>query len=110
MSVDFEEIGLRVAKRRKILNLTQEELAERADLSTTHIQNIERASSKCSIDSLMKLSIALQVTPDYLLSGTYVYIDDPKLNLIKSNIMRCNTKHFDLMLIFIAWVADQDIK
>ena len=110
MSVDFIEIGSRVSKRRKILNLTQEELAEKADLSTTHIQNIERASSKCSINSLMKLSIALQVTPDYLLSGTYVYMDEPKLDMIKAYIMRCNTKHFDLIINFIAWVADQDIK
>lgn len=110
MNVDYGEIGLRVAKRRKLLNLTQEELAEMAELSTTHIQNIERASSKCSIDSLMKLSAALQVTPDYLLSGTYKYIDEPKLDMIKTNILRCNAKHFDLILNFIVWVADQDVK
>ena len=42
MSVNYEEIGRRAAKRRKILNFTQEELAEKAGLSKTHIQNIER--------------------------------------------------------------------
>lgn len=110
MSVDFAEIGLRVAKRRKILNLTQEELAEKADLSATHIQNIERSSSKCSVDSLMKLSVALQVNPDYLLSGTYKYIDESKLDLLKAHILRCNTKHFDLILHFIDWAVNQDIK
>ena len=88
MNVDYGEIGLRVAKRRKLLNLTQEELAEMAELSTT----------------------ALQVTPDYLLSGTYKYIDEPKLDMIKTNILRCNAKHFDLILNFIVWVADQDVK
>lgn len=79
MKVDYEEIGLRVAKRRKILNLTQEELAEQADLSKTHIRNIERSSSKCSIESLMNLADALQVTSDYLLSGSYKLVDEPKI-------------------------------
>ena len=110
MSVNYEEIGRRVAKRRKILNITQEELAEKAELSKTHIQNIERGSSKCSVASLMQLSVALQVSPDYLLSGVYKHFDESKLNLLKANIMRCNAKHFDMIFNFIEWAAGQDVK
>ena len=110
MSVNYEEIGQRVAKRRKSLNFTQKELAEKAKLSKTHIQNIERGSSKCSVESLMQLSVALQVSPDYLLSGTHKVIDESKLDMLKANILRCNAKHFDMVLNFIEWAAEQDVK
>ena len=110
VGVDYEEIGRRAAKRRRILNLTQEELAELADLSKTHIQNIERGSSKCSVESLMRLSDALQVTPDYLLSGSFKHFDEPKLDSLKTNILRCNMKHFDMIFNFIEWAAEQVVK
>ena len=109
LDVNYKEIGERVAKRRRVLNLTQEELAEIANLSKTHIQNIERASSKCSVASLLRLSGALQVNPDYLLSGAYKQLDESDLDFLKSHIFRCNPKRFDLVLNFIAWTAEQDL-
>ena len=110
MIVDYVEIGRRVAKRRRILNLTQEELAELAELSKTHVQNIERGSSKCSVESLMHLSDALQVTPDYLLSGSYKQFDESNLDILKANIFRCIMKQLDMILNFIEWAAEQNVK
>lgn len=67
--MNFEEIGARIKKRRIELNLTQEKLAEKTDLTETHIGAIERATSKCSIETLVKLAEVLSLNVDYLLFG-----------------------------------------
>ena len=46
-----------------------EELAEIADLSTVYISYIENAKRKPSLESLIKISNALEITIDELLYG-----------------------------------------
>jgi transcriptional regulator with XRE-family HTH domain len=67
--MNFEEIGKRIRKRRKELKLTQEALAEKIDVTSTYIGAIERSTSKCSIETLAKLSTILDLDMDYLLFG-----------------------------------------
>ena len=43
MQIDYISLGSRIKEVRKNQDLTQEQLAELADLSTTHISNIENA-------------------------------------------------------------------
>ena len=64
---DYVSLGQRIRKARKALNLTQEELAEKCDLSTAHIGHIERGTRALSIESLITLSQILNVSTDYLL-------------------------------------------
>ena len=63
------EFGLRVAELRRIKRMTQEELAEILGVSKKHISQIERGVAACSIDLLMDISTALNVSTDYLLTG-----------------------------------------
>lgn len=51
---EFRLLGLTIAYYRKLLGLTQAELAEATNLSRTHISNIEAPNGKTSI-SLNKL-------------------------------------------------------
>ena len=62
-------IGKRVASRRRQLRLTQEQLAERADLSQQYIACLECGIRGLGAESIIKLSRALQVSSDYLLFG-----------------------------------------
>jgi transcriptional regulator with XRE-family HTH domain len=82
--MNFEDIGARVKKRRIELNLTQEKLAEKAELTETHIGAIERATSKCSIETLVKLAQILELNVDYLLFGT----TDNNIDHTFSNFMK----------------------
>nr|MDA8221746.1 helix-turn-helix transcriptional regulator [Desulfitobacterium hafniense] len=41
MEINYKELGERIAKRRKVLNLTQDDVAEATGLSNNHISNIE---------------------------------------------------------------------
>jgi len=60
-------IGTNVRGFRKNLRLTQEKLAERANLHPTFLGDIERANANMSIDTLKKLAKALKVEPYILL-------------------------------------------
>lgn len=67
--LDFVEFGKRVKQKRLELGYTQEKLAELTDLTNTYIGAIERATSKCSVETVTKLATVLNVDIDYLLLG-----------------------------------------
>ncbi len=61
--------GKRLQSARKALGITQEELAERLRVDRNHITRMERGIRVCSIDLLVEISVALEVSTDYLLTG-----------------------------------------
>ncbi len=65
--IDYKEIGEKIRKQRERLGLTQEQLSEICDLSTSFVGHIERGSRKLSVDSLYRLASALDMSADYLL-------------------------------------------
>jgi len=54
-------LGVAIRKRRLALGLTQEELAERADLHWTYISGIERGVRNVSIVNLFHIAASLGV-------------------------------------------------
>ena len=62
-------IGRRINKRRKQLDLTQEQLAERMNVSIQMISNLERGNKAIKIENLIKLCEVLDVSTDYILFG-----------------------------------------
>lgn len=66
--MDSKELGERVAKSRKDLNLNQEELAEKAGLSRAYISLIERGeAANISTKILNNLAVALGIPVTKLL-------------------------------------------
>ena len=70
MTLDYTEIGKRIARRRKELGLKQSEVEEKADLGYKYLSNIERSISIPSVEVIMRLAVALDTTPDEFLIGT----------------------------------------
>lgn len=68
--IDYNLLGKRVAALRKERKLTQERLAEMAGISNNYLSNIENCYSIPSLETLMNICIALEVTPDSVLVGT----------------------------------------
>lgn len=66
-SINYAEIGMRIRRRREHIGLTQEQLGEACDLSSSFIGHIERGSRKLSVESLCRLASVLDVSTDYLL-------------------------------------------
>ena len=70
-----KEMGKRVAQRRKELGLTQEKAAERCGLSHQFFASIETGGKNVRGESLLKLSMGLDISADYLLTGRVIDLD-----------------------------------
>ena len=67
MSLSYLKIGRRIRELRMAEKLSQMELAELADISPTYMSYIETGVRKLSIDTLVQIANALQVTTDSIL-------------------------------------------
>jgi len=61
--------GDNVRRRRKLADLSQEELSVRASLHRTEISQIERGLRLCRVDTVAKLAGAMEVDPGRLFEG-----------------------------------------
>lgn len=73
--LNYRLIGKRIKEIREINNLTQEELAERADLSKVFIAYIETGKRKPSLETIVKISQALDTSIDNILIGNALSTD-----------------------------------
>ncbi len=62
-------IGQRIRKRRDVLNITQQELAQALGVTPQHISVVEQNKRVPSLTFLAKLAEQLGVSIDYLVSG-----------------------------------------
>ena len=58
-----------IRKFRKERRLTQEQLAERANISPAFVGHIERGEKKASLETMSRLVMVLGTTMDYLVLG-----------------------------------------
>ena len=70
-NIDFEKIGRTLKELRICKNLTQEYVADIADVNTSHISNIENNRVKVSLTTLVQICNALNTTVDYILADEY---------------------------------------
>lgn len=73
MNVNFKLIGKRIQEVRKQQEMTQAELAALTDMSDSYISYIETAKKQESLESLVRISNALGITVDELLSGNQLH-------------------------------------
>ncbi len=69
MSINYQIIGKRIREIRKREKISQEKLAERSELSTQYISQIETAARRASLTSLVNIAGALNVGIEELLYG-----------------------------------------
>ena len=73
MNVNFKLIGKRIQEVRKQQEMTQAELAALTDMSDSYISYFETAKKQASLESLVRISNALGITVDELLSGNQLH-------------------------------------
>ena len=83
MEINKKLIGKRIKHRREIAGLSQEQLAERLNLSKNHISSIECGKSMLTTKGLIALCNVLGGTPDYYLIGEIVPETDAITTLIQ---------------------------
>lgn len=73
MSIDYVALGKRIKAARAKCGLTQEKLAERAHLTTSHISKIETADTKPSLTTIVDIANAMHTSVDALLADSAHY-------------------------------------
>ena len=98
----LQQIGQRIIERRKKLGLTQEALAEKGDMTTQFVSYAESGKRAMRPENLLKISSALGVSADYILTGEIIDKDylllsekmrkltPSQLRLIENIIDECN--------------------
>ena len=69
--MDYKKLGENIRKERLKQGLTIEDLAFKAGISPNYLGKIERAQTKLSLDTLIKISNALNLTADPLLKHEF---------------------------------------
>ena len=68
--IDYVSIGKRIKKNRLNQGMTQEILAEKVNISIPHISRIENGSSSPSLQTLVDICNALDITIDNLMQDS----------------------------------------
>ena len=69
MNDQLIQFGQRVRELRKLKKLSQEELADIAELDRTYIGSVERGRRNISLVNILKIANALEVKPSLLLES-----------------------------------------
>lgn len=67
--MDYRSLGNRIRQERININMTQEALAEKANISPSFMGQIERGDRKLSLETLVSISKVLGISLDYLVYG-----------------------------------------
>ena len=63
----LNQIGQRIRKHRERSRLSQEQLAERIDVSSQTISTAETGKKRLRVENIIKICEVLEISPDYLL-------------------------------------------
>ena len=84
--MDYVALGMRIRKQRKLMQMTQDQLSEKASISLSFLGHIERGSRKSSLETLVSLANALEVSADYLLQDSLKIVDSVAQSQYSSSV------------------------
>lgn len=108
MDLDYKEIGKRIARRRKMLNLTQAKAEEMSDIGYGYLTSIERGVSIPSTEVVMRLALALDTTPDEFLVGTSRR-EGEEWRDVAELLRTMDARQLNLARSFLTWLSEQKL-
>lgn len=107
--LNFKEIGKRIRNQREQLNYTREQLAEKLDVSSKFISDIELGVKGISIKTLANLTDILNMNADYLLFGEE-YDGGAEQSMIVSLYRKCPEQHRSNLITIVKSFVDTAIE
>ena len=101
----LKEMGQRIMLRRKSLRLTQEELAEKMDVSTQMISNLELGKKAIRPENLAKVCDVLDISADYVLTGARRQKEE--VNILIEKLMELSEKEFKIISSMINYMSEK---
>lgn len=91
MDISLRQIGERLCARRQQMDMTQEQLAEKADVTAQTISYAELGKKAMRADTIAGVCDALEISADYLLFGD---ITPKELSALERKISRLPPEQF----------------
>ena len=90
MLPDYDIIGKRIKTSRLEAGITQEELANKLNVSVAYVSRVERGGAAINLKRLIEIADILKVTASYLLSGSNVTAKDYLRQDLAEVLDKCN--------------------
>lgn len=90
MATDYKALGKRISNARKQAGITQEALGEQLNMTRKHISVIESAIKRPSLDALVDIANALDVSTDDLLVDSLMHSTSTSNSEIHRLLLDCN--------------------
>lgn len=91
MDTTLQQIGRRLYERRKQLRMTQDELAEQADVTAQTISTAELGKKAMRADTIIRVCGALDISADYLLFG---YVSTQDLSILSQKVSQLTPEQY----------------
>ena len=101
----LKEMGQRIMLRRKSLRLTQEELAEKIDVSTQMISNLELGKKAIRPENLAKVCDVLDGSADYVLTGAKRQKEE--VNILMEKLMELSENELKIISSMINYMSEK---
>ena len=108
--IDYKALGAKLRQKRLLLDLTQENVAEKLDLSESFYSRIERGDRVLSVETLVKVACFFDISLDYLLLDSTQSSADDKLLLEIDAIFRDKDPSQTTFLLNLLKVQSENIE
>ena len=95
--MDYYKLGMRIRETRKKKAISQQELSYEIEYSIPHISHVENGSTKLSVDFLVKVANALDVTADQLLCDSLNHSDKVFQENILESLRDCSNQELRII-------------
>lgn len=97
----YKILGENIKRERLKLNLTQDQLSEKLDISTSYLGRIERGERNLPLDTLFKIATIFNVSIDYLLRGFVISDNELTSSEIDKLLKSLSSNEMNLILNMI---------
>lgn len=107
--IDYVSIGKQIKKSRVNRGMTQEVLAEKVNISIPHISRIENGSSSPSLQTLVDICNALDITIDNLMQDSLPAAKKRVVGRLEALLAGCTSAEMN-MIMNVVEVLLQEIR
>lgn len=97
MAIDYKSIGNRIKRYRMDKKLSQEDLAAMTGIGFKHISNIESGVRGVSLEKVVDIANALDVSADDLLTDNLKHSSSPVSTEIQDIMLDCNYNEKEML-------------
>lgn len=106
MKVNYSLIGFRIKENRQQKKITQEELAELIEISPGFMSLIETGRKRPSLDTLLAICRALEITLNEILTGNQIPLVTDYSSELSDIVKNCNEDEKRLLYAIIKAVSN----